>query len=253
MTASSAHTDRADPVPQYDAVTFDFWDTLVRADRAATRVQQRLAIVDVLASHDLTVEHDDIDAAFDEAWRRFDQSWGTGRQFTGRDAAETVLDLLGHTDRTVRDGVIDAYLTAPRSMRLDLTDNLVPTLRVLRDAGVRIGIVCDVGLTPSPVLRGYLEDHGILDLFDHWSFSDEVGVYKPQREIFEHALAGLGGIDPTRAAHIGDLRRTDVAGSRAMGMLALRYRGVTDDDPANGPEGDVVIDDHAQLPDMLGL
>ena len=239
---------------RFDAITFDFWDTLVRADTAATRVQRRLAIAEVLESHGLPAEHDEIDASFDEAWKRFDSSWGLGEQFTGHHAAETVLDVLGHTDdEQVRIRVIDAYLSAPRTMKLDLTDNLESTLRVLKDAGLRVGIVCDVGLTPSPVLRDYLEGHGILALFDHWSFSDEVGVYKPNAAIFDHALAGLGGIDPTRAAHIGDLRRTDIAGAKGMGMLALRYRGVTDDDPDHGPEGDVVIDDHAEVPAALGL
>ena len=38
-----------------------------------------------------------------------------------------------------------------------------------------------------------------------------------------------------------------------MGILALRYSGVTDDDPAHGPEADVVVTDHAQLPDLLGV
>lgn len=239
---------------RFDAITFDFWDTLVRADTAATRVQRRLAIAEVFAAHGRPAEHDEINAAFDEAFSRFNDSWGRGEQFTGQHAAETVLDVLGHTDdEQVRIRVIDAYLSAPRSMQLDLTDNLESTLRQLKDAGLRIGIVCDVGLTPSTVLRDYLEGHGILGLFDHWSFSDEVGVYKPDSAIFEHALDGLGGIDPSRAAHIGDLRRTDIAGAKAMGMLALRYRGVTDDDPEHGPEGDVVVDDHAEVLGVLGL
>ena len=239
---------------RFDAITFDFWDTLVRADTAATRRERRLAIAEVLSAHRLPVDHDEIDGAFDEAWRRFDASWGDGEQFTGHHAAEAVLDVLGHTDdEQLRLRVIDAYLSAPRAMRLDLTDNLVPTLRTLNESGLRVGIVCDVGLTPSTVLREYLEGHGILSMFDHWSFSDEVGVYKPDAAIFEHALAGLGGIDPNRAAHIGDLRRTDIAGAKAMGMLSLRYRGVTDDDPTHGPEADIVIDDHADLPAALGL
>ena len=239
---------------RFDAITFDFWDTLVRADTAATRVQRRLAIAEVLAAHGYPAEHDEINAAFDEAFNRFNDSWGRGEQFTGQHAAETVLDVLGHTDdEQVRIRVIDAYLSAPRTMQLVLTDNLVSTLQNLKDSGLRVGIVCDVGLTPSTVLRDYLEDHGILSMFDHWSFSDEVGVYKPHAAIFEHALAGLGGIVPTRAAHIGDLRRTDIAGAKGMGMLALRYRGVTDDDPDHGPEGDLVIDDHADLPAALGL
>lgn len=238
---------------RFDAVTFDFWDTLVRADTAATRVQRRIAIAHVLTGHGH--HHDDavIDAAFDEAWKRFDAAWSRGEQFTGEHAAHTVLDVLGHDDETIRAGVVDAYLAAPRAMRLRLTDNIVPTIAALKEAGLRVGIVCDVGLTPSDVLRHYLADHGLLDLFDHWSFSDEVGTYKPDPVIFEHALAGLGGIDPERAAHIGDLRRTDVAGALGMGMLALRYRGVTDDDPSHGPEADHVVDDHAQLPALLGL
>ncbi len=102
----------------------------------------------------------------------------------------------------------------------------------------------------------------MLDLFDHWSFSDDVGYYKPAPEIFEHALAGLGGPAPAQVAHVGDLRRTDVGGAQAMGMIAVRYRGVFDDsDPTTDPrdkappppEGDLVIDDHAELIDALGL
>ena len=237
----------------FDAVTFDFWDTLVRADTAATRVQRRLAIGRVLAEHGHRHDDDVIDAAFDAAWTRFDAAWSRGEQFTGEHAAHAVLDTLGHSEPNLRRGVVDAYLEAPRSMRLRLTDNLVPTITALRAAGLRIGIVCDVGLTPSDVLRHYLAEHGVLELFDHWSFSDEVGVYKPDPMIFEHALAGLGGIDPSRAAHIGDLRRTDIAGAIGMGMRSLRYRGVTDDDPAHGPEADHVVDDHAQVPGLLGL
>lgn len=235
------------------AITFDFWDTIVRADTAATRRQRRLAITEVLETRGLVADADEIDRAFDEAWTRFDESWALGAQFTGHHAAETVLDVLGHTDDEVRTAVIEAYVTAPRGMDLSLTDNVVSTIELLRTAGLRIGIVCDVGLTPSVVLRHYLEGHGVLGLFDHWSFSDEVGVYKPHAAIFEHALAGLGDIDPADAAHIGDLRRTDVAGALGMGMLALRYRGVTDDDPAHGPEADAIVDDHAQLPGILGL
>ena len=101
-------------------------------------------------------------------------------------------------------------------------------------------------------LRHLLEINGVLEYFDHWSFSDDVGVYKPDPAIFDHALAGLGRIDPADAAHIGDLRRTDVAGARAMGMLALRYRGANDDnDETHGPEADVVVDDHTELIELL--
>ena len=63
---------------------------------------------------------------------------------------------------------------------------------------------------------------------------------------------------PSDAAHVGDLRRTDVAGARAMGIRAIRYRGVFDDpgradDGSDQVEGDAVTDDHADLLAALAL
>ncbi len=76
--------------------------------------------------------------------------------------------------------------------------------------------------------------------------------------IFRHALDGLGGVDPTEAAHVGDLRRTDIAGARAAGMVAVRYTGVADDPGSveagtHEVEGDLVIADRRELPARLGL
>jgi putative hydrolase of the HAD superfamily len=108
-------------------------------------------------------------------------------------------------------------------------------------------------MAPSTVLRGHLARNDVLDCFDHTSFSDEVGWYKPAPAIFEHALEGLGVAEPSRAVHVGDLRRTDVAGAQAIGMTAVRYRGSNDDAGEPGdPEGDHVIDDHAELLSVLG-
>jgi FMN phosphatase YigB (HAD superfamily) len=76
--------------------------------------------------------------------------------------------------------------------------------------------------------------------------------------IFRHALDGLGGADPAEAAHVGDLRRTDVAGARAVGMVAVRYSGVADDPGSveagtHEIEGDLVVADHRDLAALLGI
>jgi FMN phosphatase YigB (HAD superfamily) len=108
-------------------------------------------------------------------------------------------------------------------------------------------------MTASPILLSHLERHGVLKYFDHWSFSDKVGAYKPSRIIFEHALDGLGNIDPARAAHVGDLRRTDVAGAIGMGMTAVRYTGIFDDSSQPEPEAHHIVGDHRRLPEVLGI
>ncbi len=115
-----------------------------------------------------------------------------------------------------------------------------------------------MGLAPSVTLRRFLDDHGLLGHFDHWSFSDEVGTFKPDPAIFHHALTGLGGVDPADAAHVGDLRRTDIAGAQGVGVFAVRYTGVYDDPGAADEgtdlvEGDAVVADHADLLEALHL
>ena len=38
-----------------------------------------------------------------------------------------------------------------------------------------------------------------------------------------------------------------------MGMTAIRYSGVFDDPPENGPDATITVDDYADLPARLGL
>jgi putative hydrolase of the HAD superfamily len=246
-------------VRAYDAVTFDFWNTLVAEDDGALRDRRIERVGGVLDAAGVPLSRPELEALFERSWQDFVAAWHAGRQYTAEHAVEHVLEQTGaQLAPAVRDELVEAILHAGRGAGTRLTPNVAATLDRLREAGVRIGIICDVGLTPSPVLRDYLDGHGVLDRFDHWSFSDEVGVYKPDARIFAHACAGLGDPAPERTAHVGDLRRTDVAGARAAGWTAVRYTGVADDagfaaGDAAFPEADHVIADHAALPGVLGL
>ncbi len=57
-------------------------------------------------------------------------------------------------------------------------------------------------------------------------------------------------MEPAHAAHIGDLRRTDIAGARRLGMRTVRIRDHYDD-PSDHAEADHVADSHAHLRDLL--
>jgi putative hydrolase of the HAD superfamily len=50
--------------------------------------------------------------------------------------------------------------------------------------------------------------------------SGAVGIEKPDPRIFELALAACG-VEPAAAVHVGDSRRTDVAGALAAGIRAV--------------------------------
>jgi putative hydrolase of the HAD superfamily len=237
-----------------EAVTFDFWNTLVYEDRGQLHGRRLEAWAGILEDAGFAVERQHIDAVFNASWERYVSHWTANEQFTAVQGAEHAMEELGfQLPAEVRDALQESFGRAGDEAELHLTSGIEDCLRTLKDAGVRLGIICDVGYTPSSTLREHLIRHGVLPLFDHWSFSDEVGAYKPAPAIFNHALEGLGGPEPERVAHVGDLRRTDVAGALAMGMTAVRYTGVFDDDSVDLPEAHHVIAAHADLPAALGF
>jgi putative hydrolase of the HAD superfamily len=240
-------------MPAIEAVTFDFWNTLVYEDRGHLRGRRLEAWAGVLEDGGFACEREQLEMVFEASWDRYVAAWQGNEQYQAVQAAEDAMAELGFDLPTdVREALTEAFGRAGADAELHLTSGAEACLHTLHDAGVRLGIICDVGFTPSTILRDHLIRHGLLPLFDHWSFSDDVGAYKPSPVIFEHALEGLGGVPPERAAHVGDLRRTDVAGALAMGMTSVRYTGIFDDDSADQPEAHHVVKSHADVPKVLG-
>jgi FMN phosphatase YigB (HAD superfamily) len=248
--------------PPVRAVTFDFWDTIVGVtgddegggDGGGVRRHQIDRFAATIAESGRRVPTAELDAAFEANWARFEERWvaNTG-QYTPAETVEFIADRVGvPLDRALRDRLVAGFHRVGEQVPLEVGAGLVEALDTLRSAGLRLGIVCDVGLTPSPVLRARLEELGLLRSFDAWAFSDETGWFKPAEGAFAPALEGLGAADPTRVAHVGDNRRTDVAGARALGMMAVRFIGFHDRSPETGPEAHHVIDDHRTLPALLG-
>jgi HAD superfamily hydrolase (TIGR01509 family) len=72
-------------------------------------------------------------------------------------------------------------------------------LRALRDAGVRVAVVSNVGFDIRPLFAAW----GLTDLVDAFVLSYEVGRCKPDPAIFRCACDALG-VDPERALMVGD-------------------------------------------------
>ena len=107
-----------------------------------------------------------------------------------------------------------------------------------------LGIVSNTGRTPGLILRRVLERHGLLGHFAVISYSDEIGVRKPDAEIFQATLA-RAGVPPGQAVHIGDNPDADVVGARAIGMRAAHY---TAGHRAPAAQADLVVPHLAELP-----
>lgn len=236
------------------AVTFDFWNTLMWEEPGSLKEKRLEVWAEVLGDAGARVDPVQLERAHDAAHQEYVDSWKAGRQFRVEEAVEHMLARLdGELGENVEQGLLEGFSEAGRRAAVHPSDGVRECLETLKRADVRLGIICDIGLTPSPVVCELLDRHGLLAFFDGMSFSDEVGHYKPAPAIFEHALASLGGVSPDTAAHVGDRRRTDVAGAIAMGMTAVRYNGVYEDEAIRAPEANIVLADLAELPPLVGV
>ncbi|GIU84712.1 MAG: 2-haloalkanoic acid dehalogenase [Acidimicrobiales bacterium] len=243
------------------AVTFDFWNTLVRATPGRFRRVRARRWRELLVAEGVQVEEEFLLDLFGRVVGVFEEHWAANRQFTAEDGAATALGWLAEATEVpprLRDALVESFVRAGEDFEVEVAPDAGAVLAALADAGVPVGIVCDVGMTPSFILREYLTRHGLDRHVTHMSFSDEVGSYKPSPTIFRHALEGLGVADPAATVHVGDLRRTDVAGARGMGMLSVRYRAMVDDVPGEEspdpyPEAHHVVDDHRSVARLFGL
>ena len=231
------------------AITFDFWNTIARVPSGAMSEARRRAVLAACAEGEVEVEPKLLAAALEEVGMRWEHSWGEGVHLHPREGGEMLVRALG-VEGAVGELVIEAFLSAGREVELEPAPDLEAALEALRDRGIRTGIVCDVGFSGGALLRELLAREALLDHFDGWAFSDETGHYKPAPQAFEAALASLGAA-PQEAMHVGDLRRTDVAGAAALGMRTVRYRGMHDD-AGPGPEADFVVDSHLELVALIG-
>jgi FMN phosphatase YigB (HAD superfamily) len=231
------------------AVTFDFWNTIaVEPVPGSMRDLRHAAVVETLEAHGVEMDAERLAGHVGEVIRGRERAWAEGVHVSPTEGARRLVAAL-ELEEAAGEAVAEAFLGAGRGADLGLAPDIGATLGQLRADGLALGIVCDAGFTGGAILREFLASEGLLEHFSGWAFSDEVGAYKPDPRIFEAALAMLGA-SPADAVHIGDLRRTDVAGARAIGMGSIRYRGLADD-PGPGPEADFAIADHRELPGLI--
>ncbi len=111
-------------------------------------------------------------------------------------------------------GVLYDRHMSPRAWRP--YPDTVRVLRVLRERGVRVGVLSNIGWDLRPVLR----EHGVADLVDTEVLSFEENVQKPDPLIFRIACERLG-LAPHEVLMVGDSAEAD-GGAAAIGCGFLQ-------------------------------
>lgn len=223
--------------------------------------RRRSALVQIAAKKGVELDLEKAAELIEGSWQEHVEAWRKGRSYGAPSAARWVLEQLdlarGQTPSLDDDLVQEltrAIEDATHEVGTYVVEGAAEALQAVRDAGIPTALICDTGFTPGRHARRFLDQHGLK--LDHYFFSDEVGVPKPYPPIFQAALAATGA-PAGLAVHIGDLRRTDVAGARNAGMATIRFIGVHndawDEHDSTGEEADAVLKRWSDLPGLLGI
>jgi putative hydrolase of the HAD superfamily len=229
------------------AVTYDCWGTLLRDHDWEGAMEIRLGAL----LRFLDISEDEGRDLIEEAWRHHDDAWKQIETFGPGRMAAFCLEARGIDDDDKISELTQEFENASLQAGVDAVEGAKETLVRLEKEGIALGLVCDTGFTSGRVVRELHERNDQIQHLQVLCFSDEVGVPKPDPDIFAKALAQLG-VRPYEAAHVGDLRRTDIAGARELGMLPVRFRGVHDD-RSDFRDADCIIDRHEQILECINL
>ncbi len=145
--------------------------------------------------------------------RRCRESISRGRSTTSASACGTRrCCAVGVADRALAQHCADGVRARAQRGVLELAPGSLDVLTALRERGCKLGMVTN-GFAATH--HDKIDRLGLRERMDAFFLADEVGMVKPDPELFRHACRVLGS-EPARSAMVGDRYDRDVVG-RARG------------------------------------
>lgn len=214
------------PINAYKAIFFDVGDTLMTIPAARVIMQQ------FLASRSLHREEEQIGSLFTEAFRLFYY----GKQLNPDEVCSPesdrvfwmklysyILERLGAHDEWTEDEVHrcchELYDMFTKPEQYQLFDDVKSNLERLKQQGLRLGVISNF----APTLKEILANKGILSYFEPVIVSTEVGLEKPNPDIFRLALREAG-LKAEEVLYVGDHDQNDIWAPQQAGIDAVKIK-----------------------------
>lgn len=171
--------------------------------------------------------------------REFTETWGLDEQDAGAIAAaltqrrpkgEIFSEIIQRFSLSVTAEAAWSDYRARMPHLVRCTDADRSALEKLRNAGWVLGIVTN-GMADNQ--EGKIRNTGLADLMDGWVVSSEIGVRKPEPDIFHELARRLEC--PLEGWMVGDSLTADVAGGLAVGLETAWITSTPTADPLPAP------------------
>ena len=242
------------------AITFDLWVTVFiddsdepkrkAAGRLSKKEERRSLVLQFAQKHkDISKEladsiYNTADAAFSKVWHEQFVTWKV------IDRLEIIFKGLGINLPTGEmDEIVKLHEEMELEFRPDFIEGVGDAIKELHKK-YKLGVISDAIFSPGRVLRKLLKKEGLLQYFDHFIFSDEIGNSKPKSILFDSAINSFG-VKPNELIHIGDREHNDILGPKNVGMNALLCTAAIDRRGSENTKADAIFSDYRQLPSIV--
>jgi len=241
------------------AITFDLWDTVFIDDsdepkrlasgRATKTIERRQLVHEFVNKHSrvsretVNAVYDTADAAFRSVWHEQHVTWTV---------AERLAIIFKGLGQTLPESEMDELIRLHEEMELEFRPDFIPGVHEAIKAlhkNYRLGVISDAIFSPGRALRALLEGEGLLQYFDVFVFSDEIGYSKPEPVVFRAAFEDFD-INPGELVHIGDREHNDIAGPQPLGAKAILCTAAVDRDSAN-TKAEAIFSEYKDLPGII--
>ena len=205
----------------------------------------------ILAAAGFRVSRRALDAGYESSATYLSRVWSGHRDVPVQNHVSAILatvdpEIPRRIAPPVMAELVDAYARAALLVPPAVDPSARAALEALAARGYTLVVVSNTMRTPGVVLRALLDRYGLLGFFTHTTFSDEIGIRKPDPEIFVRSLGAVGG-DASTAVHVGDDPVLDVEGARRAHMRVIQVRSAPGRSAA-GQMPDAVIPTIGDLP-----
>ena len=210
------------------AVTFDLWQTLLLDNQELGRSRMKVRLdgaIEALGSAGEQFSEEHVFEAYRQCYRTCHDIRAQERDVSFMEQIEIFIrhidqGLLERLEQAVVERIATVYADSLFPYPPAPHPEAVSTLRRVKDKGCRVGLISNTGMTPGYTFRVYMDQIGILCYFDVLTFSDEVLLAKPSKEIFLKTTSSLDVV-PEEVIHVGDHLMNDVVGAQRVGMKTI--------------------------------
>lgn len=214
------------------AVTLDLWQTLIIDKPEQGRERRRLRIqgtLEALNEAGEGVPEEQVSDAYRTCYRTCQAIRQEGRDVSFNEQVRLFVRAIapGLSERLDDDtftNILNRYADSFFQSPPEPANGLSKMLSTLKERGYLLGLISNTGMTPGRLFRIYLEELGIIHLFDQLTFSDEVLLAKPSPAIFLATFSALG-VTPGQGVHVGDHLHNDIAGAHETGIRTVWLEG----------------------------